>query len=52
MIDNVTIVEMRPDIKLVDLIKYFPLDISRNMTNHAYTTPSFDNCFFYMAFEI
>ena len=30
MIDNVTIVEMGPDIKLVDLIKYLPRDISRN----------------------
>ena len=39
MTDNVTIVEMGPDIKLVDLIKYFPRDISRNVTNDTYTTP-------------
>ena len=46
MIDNVTIVEMGPDIKLVDLVKYLPRGISKNVTNDTYTTPSFDNCFF------
>ena len=35
MIDNVTIVEMGPDIKLVDLVKNFPQHISRNVTNDA-----------------
>ena len=52
MIDNITIVEMGPDIKLIDLIKYFSRDISRNVANDTYATPSFDNSFFDMASKI